>query len=142
MNRQTKKYFLNDTDETDTLINSFCETLKPSTTVILNGQMGTGKTYISKRIASFYGIRDLTSSSYQQVTLHSGEMNIVHCDFYRNKFSDQFFFEEIEPLLKHPWILLLEWFSLEDMIPEMGYIQHFSIKNKGSTKRTIKISKY
>ena len=142
MNTQIKKYFLNDTDETDRLISSFCETLKPSTSVILNGQMGTGKTYVSKRIASFYGIRDLTSSSFQQVTLHSGEMNIVHCDFYRNKFCYQFFFEEIEPLLKDPWILLLEWFSLENIIPEMGSIQHFLIKDIGSTKRTIKISKY
>lgn len=142
MNIVNNKYTVSNTSETDCVILNFCEKLKSSTTVLLNGDMGTGKTYVSAQIASFYGIRNLNSSSFQRVTFHAGQINIIHCDFYRSQFNYNFFIEEIEPLMRSPWILLLEWFPYEQVLNEMGRIHQIFIKNTGRTKRTIKISTY
>ena len=133
---------VSNTSETDSVILSFCKQLKPSSTVLLNGDMGSGKTYISTRIASFYGISNLNSSSFQRVTFHDGQLNLIHCDFYRSPFNYNFFIEEIEPLMKFPWILLLEWFPLEYVLTEMGHIHQIFTKNTGRTHRAIKISTY
>lgn len=142
MNIVSNEYMVSNTSETDRVIQSFCEQLKPSTTVLLNGDMGSGKTYISTRIASFYGISNLNSSSFQRVTFHGGQINLIHCDFYRSPFKYNFFIEEIEPLMKSPWILLLEWFSLEYVLTEMGHIHQIFTKSTGRTERAIKISTY
>jgi len=142
MNIVSNEYTVSNTSETDSVIQSFCEQLKPSTTVLLNGDMGSGKTYISTRIASFYGISNLNSSSFQRVTFHGGQINLIHCDFYRSPFKYNFFIEEIEPLMKSPWILLLEWLSLEYVLTEMGHIHQIFTKSTGRTERAIKISTY
>ena len=142
MNNVTNEYTVSNTSETDSVIQSFCEQLEPSTTVLLNGDMGSGKTYISTRIASFYGISNLNSSSFQRVTFHAGKTNLIHCDFYRSPFKYNFFFDEIEPLMIPPWIMLLEWFSLEHVLTEMGHIHQIFTKNTGRTKRAIQISTY
>ena len=91
MNIVSNEYTVSNTSETDSVIKSFCEQLKPSTTVLLNGDMGSGKTYISTRIASFYGISNLNSSSFQRVTYHGGKINLIQCDFYRSPFKYNFF---------------------------------------------------
>ena len=39
--------------------------------ILLNGDLGTGKTYVCSKIANYFGINDLTSSSFQARKLTS-----------------------------------------------------------------------
>lgn len=75
----------------------------------INGDLGTGKTFISKNIARQFDHPNITSSSFHKVTYYHGKVRLIHCDFYKNGMTDNFFYGEIEPLLEGRWLLLIEW---------------------------------
>ena len=77
--------------------------------VNINGDLGTGKTFISKNIARQFDHPNITSSSFQKVSYNHGKVRLIHCDFYKNGMTDNFFYSEIEPLLEGRWLLILEW---------------------------------
>ena len=54
----------------------------------------------------------MNSAYFSRVAHNFGEINLVHCDFYRGLPEPSFFEEEIEPLLISPWIILIEWGKL------------------------------
>ena len=137
-----KSHFVTNEAQTDVFVSKLAELIKPQTIILLNGDIGTGKTYVSSKIANHFGINNLSSASFQRVNLHSGDVNIVHCDFYRRTCDYDFFCNEIEPLLADPWILLMEWTSFESVIPEIGQVIEILINHKGGSKREILIKRY
>ena len=134
-------HFLNQ-NQTDVFVSEFAKSMNPENIILLNGDLGTGKTYICSKIANYFGIKDLSSSSFQRVNFHRGKMNLIHCDFYRNSCDDYFFLNEIEPLLLYPWILLLEWMKPEDFIIDYGQVTEIFIQHKGDSKRELRITKF
>ena len=129
-------------EQTDVFVEEFAKSITMDSIVILNGELGTGKTYISSKIASFFGIGDLTSSSFQRVNSHQGRVNIVHCDFYRYPCDYNFFCTEIEPLLIHPWLLLLEWIKPEKYISDFGCTTEILIHHRGGCKRELVLTNF
>lgn len=126
--------------ETDSFISQLAKRIEPNSTIFLNGEMGSGKTYLCSRIALHYGVENLTSSSFGRVSLHAGyAKNIVHCDFYRSKLTHDFFSLEVEPLLKEPWLLLLEWSKNEGQIIETEKVIEIEIFHKGPSSREFRI---
>lgn len=77
----------------------------------IKGDLGTGKTFISKNIARQFDHPNITSSSFQKISYYHGKVRLIHCDFYKNEMTNSFFYSEIEPLLVGKWLLLLEWCS-------------------------------
>ena len=138
----SKSQFVSNEVETDVFVSKLAEAIKPQTIILLNGDMGSGKTYVCSKIANHFGINNLSSASFQRVNLHSGGVNVVHCDFYRRTCDYDFFCNEIEPLLADPWILLMEWTSFESVIPEIGEVIEILINHKGGSKREILIKRY
>ena len=126
--------------ETDLFVSRLVKKIEPNLTILLNGEIGAGKTYLCSRIASHFGVVNLTSSSFGRVSMHAGDVNIVHCDFYRNKLSHDFFSLEVEPLLKAPWLLLIEWSKNEEQTIDTGKIIEIEILHKGSNSREIRLS--
>ena len=122
-------------DETDSFAEGLVKRILPNSTILLNGEIGSGKTYLCSRIASGFGIEDLTSSSFGRVSMHAGERNVVHCDFYRSALSHDFFSLEVEPLLVTPWLLLVEWWKNEEPIIESERMIEIEVRHKGSTSR-------
>jgi len=59
--------------------------LKPGDVVCLYGELGAGKTTITKGIASSLGIkeRDITSASYTIIAEYDGDIPFYHIDLYR-----------------------------------------------------------
>ena len=91
----TKKYFSENEEETKQIAFSFSGLLSSETVVYLIGEVG-----------KYFGITDLVSSSYSQVSSYKGKINLIHCDFYRRSCDAA---TEIEPLLQKPWLLIMEW---------------------------------
>lgn len=80
-------------------------------TIALKGEMGAGKTTLTKGIGSAFGIDPdlITSPTYQIYAIHDGERQLVHIDAYRlNSDSD---LEELmlDSFLEEPWVIVLEW---------------------------------
>jgi len=128
--------------QTDVFVSKLAEAIKPQTIILLNGDMGSGKTYVCSKIANHFGINNLSSASFQRVNLHVGDINVVHCDFYSRTCDYDFFCNEIEPLLVDPWILLMEWTRFESVVPEIGQVIEILINHKGGSKREILIRHY
>ena len=101
--------------------------------------MGTGKTCLSKFIASNFDIKDLSSSTYSKVSLSKGLFNVVHCDFYHINPTPTFIETEIIPNLISPWLFIVEW---PKAIYEIDYNQliHIKIENTGKFSRKISLS--
>ena len=127
-------------EETDSFVSQLVKKIPPNSTIFLNGEIGAGKTYLCSRIASHFGIESLTSSSFGRVSMHAGDVNIVHCDFYRSKLNYEFFSLEVEPLLKAPWLLLVEWAKNEEQPIDTGKIMEIEIIHKGTNSREIRLS--
>ena len=97
------------TDCTKKFAFNWAKARKPPYVLYLSGVLGSGKTFFCKCIGEYYGIKSVNSASFSRVTYNYGEVNLIHCDFYRGLPESSFFEEEIEPLLISPWIVLIEW---------------------------------
>ena len=72
-------------NETISLGQKLGQKLKPGDVVCLYGELGSGKTTITKGIASSFGIkeRDVTSASYTIIAEYDGDIPFYHIDLYR-----------------------------------------------------------
>ena len=95
--------------DTDKLIESrFCNIVTPYA-LFLDGELGSGKTYVCKKIAKQKNINNITSSSFSKMNIHSRDVKIIHADFYNISDPESFLYNEICPQISQKSILLLEW---------------------------------
>ena len=104
-----KDFITRSEKETVQFCSSIANLIRLPSVININGDLGTGKTFISKNIARRFDHPNITSSSFQKVSYYHGKVRLIHCDFYKNGMTDNFFYSEIEPLLEGKWLLLLEW---------------------------------
>lgn len=76
------KYITKNKEETIELAKKYANTLKPGDVVVLDGDMGAGKTVFTKGIALGLGIKDnVTSPTYAYMNDYGGRL--YHYDCYR-----------------------------------------------------------
>jgi len=86
------------------------KTLKPGDIVALNGDLGAGKTSISKGIARALGIEgEITSPTYTIVSEYEGSIPLYHMDMYRIDGIDEFELLGVDELLFGQGVSLIEW---------------------------------
>ena len=77
--------------------NDFAKELKAGDIVAFTGDLGTGKTFIVKAIANYFGIDEVTSPTFSIVNTYEQDVRIHHFDFYRLKKVEELYdigFEE------------------------------------------------
>ena len=86
--------------------------LKPSDVVVLNGELGAGKTVLTQGIASAFKILGVTSPTFVISRIHKGNPNFIHIDAYRLLDSDPSNFADLdfESYLKNS-VFIIEWVS-------------------------------
>jgi tRNA threonylcarbamoyladenosine biosynthesis protein TsaE len=79
------KFQSRNAEETIGLGRRLGEKLKPGDVVCLYGELGAGKTTITKGIASSFGIKeqDITSASFTIIAEHEASVPFYHIDLYR-----------------------------------------------------------
>jgi tRNA threonylcarbamoyladenosine biosynthesis protein TsaE len=70
--------------------------LKPSDVVVLNGELGAGKTVLTQGIASAFKILGVTSPTFVICRIHKGNPNFIHIDAYRLLDSDPSNFADLD----------------------------------------------
>lgn len=92
--------------------------LKPGDIIALIGELGTGKTTLTKYIAEGLGITDkVTSPTFTIVSeYHSGKLPLFHFDVYRLENPEDIFEAGIEEYFSRGGISVIEW---ADMIVEI-----------------------
>lgn len=69
----------------------FIQFCKKGDRIILNGDLGAGKTFFIKAALSSIGIKNVNSPSFAIVNEYRNNLHIYHFDFYRLKNSSELF---------------------------------------------------
>ena len=107
-------------EETAGLAMQFAEELKAGDVVILNGNLGAGKTFFIKKAASKFGIENVSSPTFALVNEYYGRIKIYHFDFYRIKEIEELYEIGINDYLSDDESLIfIEWGNLfPDVLPQ------------------------
>ena len=107
--KKTNIYVSNEISCTTKIAIEFAKSLKKNCVIYLNGDVGSGKTLFTSKVANYFGTHTITSSSFSRIQAHQGSHNIIHCDLYRGNYSTNEFLEELDSQLLEPWLLFIEW---------------------------------
>jgi tRNA threonylcarbamoyladenosine biosynthesis protein TsaE len=78
-------------DDTTALANKFSNELKPGDVVVLNGNLGAGKTFFIRQALKNFDIDNVSSPTFAIVNEYKGKFRIYHFDFYRLNDSAELF---------------------------------------------------
>lgn len=114
------KIITHNENETKQLAKQLAALLKPGMTVLLEGQLGAGKTTFTKGVAEKLGIeRPIKSPTYTLIKEYSdGSIPLYHMDLYRMENAED---EELglDDYFYGEGITIVEWGSfMQDELPE------------------------
>lgn len=94
--------------------------LKPGDVISLNGDLGAGKTYMTKGIAVGMGVLDyITSPTFIIVNEYEGRMPLYHFDVYRINDIDEMYEIGFDEYLYGNGVCIVEWGKVvEELLPE------------------------
>ena len=128
--------------ETINLAEKFASRLNIGEVIILNGELGAGKTFFIKHAAAFFGVNNVSSPTFAIVNVYNGSHKIYHFDFYRiNKASELFDVGFNDYLNDNEAIVFIEWGNL---IPQMlpGKRIEINIDVLEDSKRLFRFEEY
>ena len=99
-------------EETTNWGREFSQRLKPPTLILLTGELGTGKTTLTKGIVSGLGAaheNDVTSPTFTLVHVYGKPAKVYHADLYRIENFHDFETLGMEDMFATPSIAILEW---------------------------------
>ncbi len=99
-------------DEKDTIAVGVClgKHLEPPMVIALRGDLGAGKTTLTKGIAAALGVQDMvTSPTFSLLNIYYGRVEVAHIDAYRLRTSDEGYDAGLEEYLPGMGITIIEW---------------------------------
>lgn len=112
-------------DETTRWGREFAERLKPPVLLLLTGELGSGKTTLTKGIVAGLGAAsedDVTSPTFTLVHVYGTANKVYHGDLYRIETFRDFETLGLEDVFAKPAVVILEWsekFPLKSPWPQM-----------------------
>jgi len=99
-------------EETTNWGREFAKRLKPPVLVLLTGDLGTGKTTLTKGLVSGLGAAaedDVTSPTFTLVHVYGKAAKVYHADLYRIENFHDFETLGMEDMFASPAVVILEW---------------------------------
>lgn len=129
---------INNLDELNHFANVLVRHLEPSDLILLNGDLGAGKTTLTQFIGKHLGVkRNINSPTFNIIKSYKGSnLKLHHMDCYRLEDSDEDLgFDEY---FQDDGITIIEWSQfIQDLLPKEHLI--INIETLSETKRTIKL---
>lgn len=136
----TATYISNSPDETLTLGIRIGKSLSGGEIILLSGDLGAGKTLLTKGIARGIGADRSTtvvSPSFTLVNIYNARLDIVHVDLYRLD-SDEVYELGLEDFMDNDHIMVVEWAERAREFFQ-GTILEVSIEYLGEQTRKISL---
>lgn len=96
--------------------------------IVINGDLGSGKTTLINYICSFFKIDNVSSPSFSIVNEYYGDLKVYHFDFYRIKKIEELYDLGFEDYINdEEAIIFIEWGNL---FPEIIPSAHLEINIK------------
>lgn len=129
---------INNLDELNHFANVLVRHLEPSDLILLNGDLGAGKTTLTQFIGKHLGVkRNINSPTFNIIKSYKGSnLKLHHMDCYRLEDSDENLgFDEY---FQDEGITIIEWSQfIQDLLPKEHLI--INIETLCESKRTIKL---
>jgi tRNA threonylcarbamoyladenosine biosynthesis protein TsaE len=109
--------------------------------VLLTGDLGSGKTTLTKGIVAGLGVADeneVTSPTFTLVHVYGKDSKVYHADLYRIESFHDFETLGLEDVFAKPAIVILEWserFPLQSPWPKI----HIRLEHHGGDSRLISV---
>ena len=119
----------------------FAKRLKPPVLVLLTGDLGTGKTALTKGLVSGLGAAaedDVTSPTFTLVHVYGKAAKVYHADLYRIETFHDFETLGMEDMFASPAVVILEWserFPLPSPWPQV----RLGLEHLGGDSRRITV---
>ena len=107
-------------DDTSAIANEFAANLKNGMILILNGDLGAGKTFFIKHVLHKFNVNNTNSPTFAIVNEYRGDKIFYHFDFYRiNKESELYDIGVEDYFNDEQSIIFIEWGNLfPDILPQ------------------------
>lgn len=125
-------------DETYALAKKVADTLDGGEVLLLDGDLGAGKTTFTKGLAKALGVKEeVTSPTFTILNVYEdGRLKLNHLDMYRVESSDELAELGIEECFDEDAVTVIEWNKFDHFD---GKVIKISVKTLGETKREYDI---
>ena len=139
-------FFVNSIEETTKLGLELGKLVNSGDIICLTGDLGTGKTHITKGIAKGLGINEIiTSPTFTIVNEYdSGRLKLNHFDVYRVSDPDEIYAIGFDDYIFSEAVSIIEWANyIEEILPKNYLHIHISKDlSKGENFRSIELTAY
>ncbi|MBY0755799.1 tRNA (adenosine(37)-N6)-threonylcarbamoyltransferase complex ATPase subunit type 1 TsaE [Clostridium sardiniense] len=140
------EFEVNSIEETTNLGVALGRLLNSGDIICLTGDLGTGKTHITKGISRGLGITDnITSPTFTIVNEYdSGRLKLYHFDVYRVSDPDEIYAIGFDDYIFGDGVSIIEWANyIEEILPS-DYLHIYIQKDltKGENYRKIMVTPY
>lgn len=106
--------------ETSIIAKEFAASLKNGMIIILNGELGAGKTFFIKQVLKQFNVTNANSPTFAIVNEYAGDKTFYHFDFYRINTESELLNIGIEDYFgDEESIIFIEWGNLfPDILPQ------------------------
>ncbi|WP_337865236.1 tRNA (adenosine(37)-N6)-threonylcarbamoyltransferase complex ATPase subunit type 1 TsaE [Ignavibacterium sp.] len=129
-------------EQTKQVALEFLSELNASDVVVINGDLGTGKTFFIKKIAEAMGVQNANSPTFAIVNEYDSQPRIYHFDFYRITKVNELHDIGLEDYLNDPEaITFIEWGELfPEVLPSKRY--EIKIEQLVNEKRKLRFYRF
>lgn len=110
-------YISNSVEETIILAVKLANKLVGGEIILLNGELGAGKTTFTKGLAKALGINEIvTSPTFTFMKSYNGRLKLYHYDMYRVDSEDELYELGLAEYLYADGVCVIEWNKFEDLV--------------------------
>jgi tRNA threonylcarbamoyladenosine biosynthesis protein TsaE len=135
------EFISNSAEETIEWGREFAAQLRPPALVFLSGELGSGKTTLTKGIVAGLGAAheaEVTSPTFNLVHVYRNHVPVYHVDLYRVENFHDFETLGLEDLFAEPAVVIVEWserFALRTGWP----VVRVSLEHLGGDRRKVRV---
>lgn len=133
------EYISNSLNDTNALAQSVADKLEGQEIILLNGDLGAGKTTFTKALFKALGVTDIvTSPTFAFMKEYYAKFKLSHYDMYRAENEDELWELGISDNLFEDGVCVIEWNKFTEF-PQNKRIIKISIQKLGDTSRKFLI---